>query len=92
MIEIHGTVASPNATAMLERLCKHFAKKIPVERDVNRGHAHFPYGACELVASDDALSFTCRAADDEAMARLREVIEMHVGMFSKRAPLRVEWR
>ena len=91
MIETQGRVATPIAEVMLERLCKHFGKKIPVEHDAKRGHARFPYGDCELFASNDALAFTCRAPDAESMARLREVIDLHVGMFSKRAPLRVAW-
>lgn len=92
MIEIHGTVATPIAESMLYRLSRHFAKKIPVAIAPGRSHARFPFGECELAAADGALSFTCRAVDDQALAQLREVIEMHVGMFSKRAPLRVEWR
>jgi len=91
MIECRGRVETPLAIAYLERLCKHFAKKIPVTRDATRGTADFPFGRCEMEAAADALLFRCAAPDAAAMAQLQNVIALHVGMFTKRAPLTVAW-
>lgn len=91
MIASHGRVATPLAAAYLGRLCKHFAKKVPATWDETRGAADFPFGRCEMEATDEALLFRCAAPDAEALARLQSVISLHVGMFTKRAPLVVAW-
>jgi len=66
-------------------------KKIPVEFDGQRGLAAFPHGVCELWVEDGQLCFTCQAADQDSIERLRYVVEMHVAMFSRRVPLKVKW-
>lgn len=86
-----GRVATPMASVYLGRLCKHFAKKAHAVWDANDGVAEFPFGRCELRADPHTLSFRCIAPDGEAMARLQSVISDHVGMFTKRNPLRVCW-
>ena len=86
-----GQVATPMASAYLGRLCKHFAKKIPAVWNDWGGVAEFPFGRCELEADARMLRFRCAAPDDDAMARLQSVISDHVGMFTKRDPLRVRW-
>lgn len=92
MIALDGEVATPIADAMLARLCKHFSKKIPASWEAGEGHARFPFGECRLRAAANALRFECSAPDPEALAQLRMVIELHVAMFSRRAPLTVRWR
>jgi hypothetical protein len=91
MIECHGRVDTPLAAAYLERLCRHFAKKIPATWEGMRGTADFPFGRCEMEATADALLFRCAAPDEAAMAQLQTAIALHVGMFTKRAPLKVGW-
>ncbi len=91
MIASKGRVATPLAATYLARLCKHFAKKVPATWDEAHGSAEFPFGRCELSATEDELRFHCTAPDAAAMAQLQDVIGLHVGMFTKRAPLRVAW-
>lgn len=86
-----GHVVTPMAADYLGRLCKHFAKKVPAVWDASDGVADFPFGRCELRADAHRLSFRCTAPDGETMARLQAVISDHVGMFTKRNPLRVCW-
>ena len=45
-----------------------------------------------MLAGDEQLSFQCRAADEAALAQVRNVLDLHVGMFSRKEPLRIEWR
>ena len=95
MIHCHGTVATPQASTYLVRLCKHFSKKISVEydpEDGSRGHARFPFGECRLAANESELSFNCSADDSAALEQIQEIISLHVGMFTKRSPLQVDWR
>lgn len=85
------TIAA-SASTYLQRLCKHFGKKIEVTYTEEVGHAHFPFGYCRMTADDDRLKFECRTPDHEGMQRMQHVIDQHVGMFTKRDPLRVAWR
>lgn len=91
MISSIGEVETPLASTYLTRLCKHFSKKIEVVYDEAEGHARFPFGDCRLLADTRTLSFHCKAEDSEAMARLQDVINQHVGMFTRRNPLLVNW-
>jgi hypothetical protein len=91
MIECQGHVATPLASAYLERLCRHFAKKIPATWDATHGIADFPFGRCAMEATAEALRFRCVAPNATAMAQLQNVITLHVGMFTRRNPLPVVW-
>lgn len=92
MIERNGSVATPRAPELLPRLCRHFAKKASATWDERRGEVEFPWGRCTLDASDDALSFHCSAADEASLAQVQNVLDLHIGMFSRKEPLRIAWR
>lgn len=92
MISRQGTVATPRATELLPRLCRHFAKKVQSTWDERHGEVEFPWGHCSVEASDSELSFHCRAADEVALAQVQNVLDLHVGMFSRKDPLRIDWR
>lgn len=91
MITLSGTTETPLASTYLDRLCRHFAKKISVEHDETTGHARFPFGECHLEADDTTLRFHCRAGDEASLEKIVDVIERHVWMFTKRDPLTVTW-
>lgn len=91
MIQSHGRVQTPIAEAMRERLCRHFAKKIPVRNGEREGVAQFPQGECRIWGEGDILRFSCVAADETALLQMQGVIDQHVAMFSRRAPLAVRW-
>ncbi len=87
-----GSVATPLALELLPKLCRHFAKKVPSTWAERRGEIEFPWGHCTVTASEHELSFQCRAADEAALAQVRNVLDLHLGMFSRKAPLRIDWR
>ena len=91
MISSIGQVETPMAVTYLQRLCKHFSKKIRVEYGETEGLAAFPYGRCRLLADDGTLSFHCETEGPDAMLVMQDVISRHVGMFTKRNPLTVTW-
>jgi len=92
MISSIGQVQTPLASTYLQRLCKHFSKKIEVEYGETKGYAAFPYGRCRLQADAETLIFHCETEEAEAMLVMQDVISRHVGMFTKRNPLTVTWR
>lgn len=89
---LQGRMPTPEPSRILTRLCFHFRKKISVEYDERRGLARFPWGDCELRALDGTLDFACSAATSEELGRVKYVIDEHVALFSRKAPLAVHWQ
>ncbi|GHD56849.1 DUF2218 domain-containing protein [Jeongeupia chitinilytica] len=87
----YASVATPDASRFLFKLCKHFAKKIPVEFDEHHGRAEFAFGACTLSASETELRFDCDSQSDEALARLQSVLVEHLALMTRANPLPVVW-
>lgn len=92
MMQSETTVATTNASRYLQQLCKHFRHKITVEFDATEAHADFPWGACDMQASDEALTIQCRAEDPAALARLEYVVGDHLTRFAWKEGLTVDWR
>ncbi|BCL74789.1 hypothetical protein JHS3_05250 [Jeongeupia sp. HS-3] len=87
----HAAVATPDAARFLFKLCKHFAKKIPVDFDERQGRAEFAFGTCTLSASETELRFDCDSQNDEALARLQSVLVEHLALMTRANPLPVVW-
>lgn len=88
---LKGSVPTHEPSRILTRLCYHFRKKIEVEYDEQRGLAHFPWGDCHLKAEADVLDFECSAVSAEELERVQYVIDEHIALFSRKAPLAVQW-
>jgi hypothetical protein len=87
-----GSMLTPEPSRILTRLCFHFRKKIEVQYDEHEGLAHFPWGDCRLTAREGELDFDCSAATPEQLGRVKFVIDEHVALFSRKAPLTVRWQ
>jgi hypothetical protein len=87
-----GEIRTPLAVTYLKFLCKHFSTEIPVEYNETEGMAQFPFGKCRLSAESHTLLFHCEAENATLLARMQEVIDKHVVMFTKRNPVIVTWR
>lgn len=91
MIRVHARVGTANASRYLVLLCKHFAHKIPVEYDVDRGRADFLWGSCHLEAEGGLLSLCCEADDAPALDRIKAVVGEHLSRFGWREGLTLSW-
>ncbi|MGE8357410.1 MAG: DUF2218 domain-containing protein [Microvirgula sp.] len=80
-------LTTPDASRHLFKLCKHFARKIPVEFDERHGEIRFPFGVCRLVATPAAMELHCEAGDDAELARLQDVIGSHVELVTRSTTL-----
>ncbi|HEX3348129.1 MAG TPA: DUF2218 domain-containing protein [Acetobacteraceae bacterium] len=87
--EAHVAMATP--TRYLTQLCKHFEHRLPVTHDGAAGRIAFEAGTCDLRASADALVMRCDAADDEALARVQDVVARHLLRFAFRDPPEIVW-
>ena len=92
MMQRQGLVPTTEASRYLQRLCYHFARKIRVDYDEQRGEAHFPWGLCVLRADSATLHFDCSADDDACLARVQFAIDSHVELFSRKSPVAVCWQ
>ncbi|MGQ0598901.1 DUF2218 domain-containing protein [Aquabacterium sp.] len=88
------TALTHDGAAILYKLCKHFAKKIPASwsEDRRSGKATFEWGVVTFHSSDAALQIECMAPDDVTLDRLEAVITQHLQLMSRRDPLEVRWR
>lgn len=91
MLFQQGYVNSAEPSRYMTRLCYHFSKKIEVQYDEAQGLAHFPWGRCILTALEEGIRFACEAEDEEKMTQVRNVIDSHVVLFSRKTPLKVVW-
>ncbi|WP_431281733.1 DUF2218 domain-containing protein [Humitalea sp. 24SJ18S-53] len=87
--QAHVAMATP--ARYLGQLCKHFAHKIPVTQEADRGTITFPAGFCSLEATQDTLVLRVTGADEEAVAKLEDVVARHLLRFAFREPPVVNW-
>lgn len=91
MIEFHGKADTASAVLYMNKLCKHFAHKIEIQRDANQVQAKFPYGQCHMQASEIQLAFTCTTPEARGAAMMRFVLEDHLKRFAQRENLTIQW-
>ncbi|MDO8263294.1 MAG: DUF2218 domain-containing protein [Gallionella sp.] len=91
MLYLNGRQPTAESSRYMVRLYYHFTKKMEVNYDDTQGLARFPWGVCRLTALDDAISFEYEADDPEIMAQVQHVIDSHVALSPRKAPLSVVW-
>lgn len=79
-----GYLRTEHASKYLQQLCKHFAHKIEVEYNAEKGWAAFAMGTAHMIADDDRLTVTCDVADTAAIAAVHSVIDSHLKKFAFR--------
>ncbi|WP_405988527.1 DUF2218 domain-containing protein [Streptomyces sp. NBC_00986] len=66
--------------------------QIQVEWTDSDGTLRLPWGQCTLHALPGTLRVRVEADNRENLERLQDLVSTHLGRFSKRDPLRVEWQ
>lgn len=84
-------VATPKASRYLKALCNHFARKVTATYDDNHGRVNFPFGDCQLQATDSTLHLTVTAESEAMFIRTKEVVADHLVRFSANEELIVTW-
>jgi uncharacterized protein len=92
MITFQATMATPNAGKYLFKLCKHFARKVPVTMDEHNGEVDFGYGFATLRASETSLYFEARASQQAGLEQVQSVLVSHLELMTRAEPLVVEWQ
>ena len=75
-----------------QRLCKHFAHKVPAEWDAATGHAELPGGRAEFAATANQREIVIRGDDTAGLDRARAIVEDHLLRYAFREDLaRLVW-
>lgn len=86
-----ASVTTANASRYMQQLCKHFAHKVPVEFDTKSASVDFPFGDCEMKASEGELNIVCISETDETLERTKQVIYDHLARFAWREKPEIIW-
>lgn len=105
MSAVAGTARVPTAQASryLQQVCKHWAHKLAVEFDADRGRIVFPrdarganwQGDAVVTFTADAQGLDCRivASEPAQLEGLKGTVQRHVDRFAFReAPLEFAWQ
>ena len=84
-------VATAAAARYAKQLAAHLSRHAPATWDGVDGTITMPFGRCEMSAEVDQLVLRAEAPDDEALARVEEVVGQHLERFARRSDLSVEW-
>lgn len=87
-----GRLAAAEPARVMARLCFHFSRKVQARHDDVRGEVQFPWGRCEFEVLEAALALRLFADDLASLQRLREVVDAHVALFSRKQPMLVVWQ
>ena len=83
---------TPNASKYLQSLCKHFAHKVEVDYDADKGQAALPPGPAQFHADPTGLSIEVKAEDTPGIVRARYIVEDHLLRFAFREdPKPLDW-
>ena len=85
------TLRAEKSRAYFESLCKHFARKVQVDRNNNRATVFFSAGECEMLLEDKHMSFHASANDPEALNIVKAVISSHAVRFGELRNTPMEW-
>ena len=85
-------VPTANASRYLQQLCKHWSHKLDVAFDERAGTVRFQDAVVSMSASDQGLSVTVEASNEEIRDRIEGVVQSHLDRFAFReAPLPFHW-
>ncbi|WP_051278859.1 DUF2218 domain-containing protein [Chitinilyticum aquatile] len=91
MVQSQTQINTELAKQYLFKLCKHFARKIPVDFDDSQGLARFPIGECRFLADSSTLQFRLSAPDPEQLQRLQRVLEEHLQLMRRAPDSALDW-
>ena len=92
MLSATANVPTANASRYLQQLCKHWSHKLDVAFDERAGTVRFQDAVVSMSASDQGLSVTVEASNEEIRDRIEGVVQSHLDRFAFReAPLPFHW-
>ena len=84
-------VEADKADRYFTSLCKHFARKVVVERIGDTAQVQFPMGICRMRQQGRRMEFCCIAAETTALEAVRNIVEDHVTKFGELRGTSMRW-
>lgn len=92
MLKSTARFETPNGSKYLQQLCKHFAHKVSVEYDAEKGRADLPPGPATMTADDAGLTMTVSAEHANGLQMAEFIIDDHLQRFAFREdPGKLPW-
>lgn len=77
----------------IQRLCKHWSHRFPVEMSEGRGVVHFSdEQTIRFYADAGNLNISISAEGDEQLGKLEEIVAAHLHGFANHETLSIEWK
>lgn len=89
MLTSSATIQTHNPQQIMNRLCKHWAHKLPVTLSSDKGEIELPMGVCQMYCTD-LLIVTLRS-DAEQLPKLQQVVSDHLLRMAGKETLVIEW-
>jgi hypothetical protein len=86
-----ATIRTPEAEALALRMRKHFGHKVPVEIVGGVSRVRITAGEFELEPRGDSLAVRATGPDEEALARVRDVVGSHLARFARKTEVELVW-
>ncbi len=87
MLKAVSRFETERASRYLQAMCKHFAHKVQVNYDPERGTAAMPYGKLDMFVRENVLHFEIQAESAELLDRMKYVVDAHIVRFAFREKL-----
>ncbi|HET7474952.1 MAG TPA: DUF2218 domain-containing protein [Dermatophilaceae bacterium] len=84
-------VATDRSARYVKQLVSHFSGKVDAELAGDSATFRFSSGTAVLHAGEAGIRIEARAASEEELARLRDVVTRHLVRFGNRDELTVQW-
>ena len=81
-----------SANRYLAQLCDHFGRKIKAEHGDAKGSIEFPFGRCQLTASDSDLEILAQADDQARLDQVIGTLTSHLERFAFRENPFLDWQ
>ncbi|MCX7565842.1 DUF2218 domain-containing protein [Sulfitobacter sp. F26169L] len=92
MFRSNAKFTTERASVYLQQLCKHFAHKIEVQFDPEAGLIDFPFGQCNLNATQGVLDLTVTAETQSDLTTACRVIGSYLERFAFRENPKIDWQ
>ena len=89
MIVTVGRYDTANGSKYLQQLCKHFAHKVTVDYNAEKGTVEFPMGKAFMRADETGLTIRIELDTEDAEPMAHNVIDRHLERFAFREPVKV---
>ncbi len=84
-------IATQQPARVISRLCKHWAHKLVVEWDEQKGVIHFDSGQCELTVQTDGIVALITAPELDRVVQLKQVVAEHIIRMAKPEEISINW-